>query len=181
VEKQKKFSTEQWFFLVNFRTVATNFFLEEIGKIRFNSLSSREKCSKNGKNWQCLQTAKLRKKEKEKENAGTEVYICVHSKNMMEKHVVKLTATLDEGPRSRDQWIQAILYINSLSPSVWHRAFWPVNGLCDADSATPQKWVAETDSATYLLLFLSFFYWICFFEFFSLSLKLTKMKKQNKK
>jgi hypothetical protein len=59
--------------------------------------------------------------------------------------------------------------------------FRPVNGLYDADSATPQKWAAETDSATYLLLFLSFFFWICFFGFFSPSLKLTKMKKQNKK
>ncbi len=31
----------------------------------------------------------------------------------MEKHVVKLRATLDEGPRSRDQWIQAILLVES--------------------------------------------------------------------
>jgi hypothetical protein len=28
------------------------------------------------KNGHCLQTAKLRKKEKEKENTGTEVYMC---------------------------------------------------------------------------------------------------------
>jgi len=32
---------------------------------------------------------------------------------MMEKHVVKLTTTLDDGPRSRDQWIQAILLVES--------------------------------------------------------------------
>jgi len=30
-------------------------------------------------------------------------YICVHPKQNMEKHVVKLRATLEEGPRSRDQ------------------------------------------------------------------------------
>jgi hypothetical protein len=58
---------------MDFRTVAT-IFLKKIGKIRFNSLSSREKCSKNGKNGQCLQTAKLRKKEKD--NTGIEVYTC---------------------------------------------------------------------------------------------------------
>jgi len=33
----------------------------------------RKKCSKNEKNGQSLQTAKLRKKEKEKENTDTEV------------------------------------------------------------------------------------------------------------
>jgi hypothetical protein len=85
--------------------------------------------------------------------------------------------------------------------SVCDRAFQLVNGLCDADSATPQKWAAETDSATYLLLFLSFFFYyfskkskatylllflsfffgFFFFGFFSPSLKLTKMKKKNKK
>jgi len=46
---------------------------EEIGKIHFNSVNLRKKCSKNG---QSLQPAKLRKKEKEKENTGTEVYMC---------------------------------------------------------------------------------------------------------
>jgi hypothetical protein len=51
---------------------------EEIGKIHFNSMNLRKKCSKNGKNGQSLQPAKLRKKEKEKEkeNTGTEVYMC---------------------------------------------------------------------------------------------------------
>jgi hypothetical protein len=34
-------------------------------------VNSRKKCSKNGKNGQSLQPAKLRKKEKEKENTGT--------------------------------------------------------------------------------------------------------------
>jgi len=43
-----------------------------------------------------------------------------------------------------------------------------------------KKW-AEKSKATYLLLFFIFFFWICFFGFFSPSLKLTKMKKQNKK
>ncbi len=50
----------------------------------------------------------------------------------------------------------------SVRPSVCDRAFRPVNDLCIANSAAPQKWAAKTDSATYLLLFLSFF-WICFF------------------
>jgi hypothetical protein len=63
-------------FLGEFSHCGYKIFFEEIGKIRFNSLSSREKCSKNGKNGQCLQTAKLRKKEKEKENTGTEIYMC---------------------------------------------------------------------------------------------------------
>jgi hypothetical protein len=31
----------------------------------------------------------------------------------MEKHVMKLRMTLDEGPRSRDQRIQAILLVES--------------------------------------------------------------------
>jgi hypothetical protein len=47
---------------------------EEIGKFCFESVNSREKCWKNGKS---LQTEKLRKKkEKEKENTGKEVYMC---------------------------------------------------------------------------------------------------------
>ncbi len=45
----------------------------------------------------------------------------------------------------------------SVHPSVCDRAFRPVNGLCDADSATPHKWAAKTDPATYLLFFLIFF------------------------
>jgi len=49
-------------------------------------------------------------------------------------------------------------FYTTVRPSVRpSRAFRPVNGLCDADSATPQKWGAETDSATYLLLFFIFF------------------------
>jgi hypothetical protein len=51
-------------------------FSEQIGKTRFNSVNLRKKCSKNGKNLQSLQTAKLREKENEKENTGTEVYMC---------------------------------------------------------------------------------------------------------
>jgi hypothetical protein len=39
-------------------------------------VNSRKKCSKSGKNQQSLQTAELRKKENEKENTGTEVYMC---------------------------------------------------------------------------------------------------------
>jgi hypothetical protein len=39
-------------------------------------VNSRKKCSKNGKNGQSLQPSKLRKKEKEKENTGTELYMC---------------------------------------------------------------------------------------------------------
>jgi hypothetical protein len=31
VEKQKKFCTKQWFFSVNFRTVATKFYLKKLG------------------------------------------------------------------------------------------------------------------------------------------------------
>jgi hypothetical protein len=36
-------------------------------------VNAKKKCSKNG---QSSETAKLRKKEKEKENTGTEVYMC---------------------------------------------------------------------------------------------------------
>jgi len=85
-------------------------------------------------------------------------------------------------------------FYTTVRPSVCDRAFRPVNGLCDADSATPQKWAVETDSATYLLLILFYFGFVFsekskatylllflsfFFGFFSPSLKLTKLKKQN--
>jgi hypothetical protein len=43
-------------------------------------VNSRKKWLKNGKNGQSLQTEKFRKKEKEKENTGTEVYQCTLNK-----------------------------------------------------------------------------------------------------
>jgi hypothetical protein len=48
-------------------------------------------------------------------------------------------------------------FYTTVRSSVCDGAFRPVNGLCNADSATPHKWAAETDSATYLLLFFIFF------------------------
>jgi hypothetical protein len=44
--------------------VATIVFFEEIGKFYFDSVNSREKCWKNGKNGKILQTEKLRKRRK---------------------------------------------------------------------------------------------------------------------
>jgi len=52
-------------------------------------------------------------KKKERKKKLVQTYICVHPKYNREKHVVKLRATLDEGPGSRDQWIQAILLAES--------------------------------------------------------------------
>ncbi len=67
-------------------------------------------------------------------------YICVHPKLNMEKHVVKLRATLDEGPRSRDQWIQAILLVESfkLVPT-------PLE-----EGPRPKKWQIEANMAPVL-------------------------------
>jgi hypothetical protein len=89
VEKQKKFCTEQWFFLVNFLTVATNcfwgnweFFL--IVRIREKNDKKMEKIDNIYKpqNW---------KKRRRKKNTGKEVYICVCTLNNVWKNMfVKL-------------------------------------------------------------------------------------------
>jgi len=55
--------------LVNFRNVTTIFF-EEIGKIRFNSVNLRKKCSKYGK-----KSTKFTNHKIEKRNTVTEVYM----------------------------------------------------------------------------------------------------------
>jgi hypothetical protein len=56
--------------------------------------------------------------------AASKLYRYMHSKQIMEKHVVKLRATLDV-PRSRDQWIQAILLVESfkLVPTPFDEGF----------------------------------------------------------
>jgi hypothetical protein len=48
---------------VNFRTVATKK-IEEIEKIRFNSVNSRKECSKNGKKSTNFTNHKIEKKQK---------------------------------------------------------------------------------------------------------------------
>jgi hypothetical protein len=57
----------------------------------------------------------------------------------MEKHVVKLRATLDEGLRSRNQWIQGILLVESfkLVPR-------------PLDQAKTKKWQIEPNMAPVL-------------------------------
>jgi len=75
VGKQKKFCTEQWFFLVNFRTVATNVFLKKLEGKTFISVNLRKKLSKNGKIWQNFQTTKLERKRKKK-HGYKGIYVC---------------------------------------------------------------------------------------------------------
>jgi len=55
------------------------------------------------KNWE---------KKKFKNKTLVQRYICLQSKEIIEKHVVKLRATLN-GPRSKNQCIQAILLVES--------------------------------------------------------------------
>jgi len=56
-------------------------FFEEIGKIHFNSLSSREKCSKNGKKRTMFTNCKIEKKRKRKRKHRLRgIYVCTLNK-----------------------------------------------------------------------------------------------------
>jgi hypothetical protein len=131
-------------FLGEFSHCGYKSFLKNLGKFVSIVWIGEKNAQKMEKNGQSLQTAKLRKKRK-KERKRKHWYrgIYVHSKWIMEKHVVKLRVTLDEGPRPRDRWIQAILFVKSfkLVPRpldkgprpksgklrlIWHR-FWSGN------------------------------------------------------
>ncbi len=58
----------------------------------------------------------------------------------MEKHVVKLRATLDEGPRSRDQGSQAILLVESFK----------LVSMPLEEGPRPKKWQIEANMAAVL-------------------------------
>jgi len=85
-------------FLGEFSHCGYKMFLKKLGKfvsivwIREKKAQKMEKMDKVYKlqNWE---------KKKKKQKTLVQRYICVHSKWIMEKHVVKLRVTLDEGPR----------------------------------------------------------------------------------
>ncbi len=71
-EKQNKFCTEQWIFALWLQM----FFLKKLRKFVLIVWVWEKNAQKIERNQESWQTEKLRKKEKEKENTGTEVYMC---------------------------------------------------------------------------------------------------------
>jgi hypothetical protein len=113
VEKQKKFCTEQWFFLVNFRTVATYIFWKILRKFVLIVWIQEKKAQQMEILVKVYKPQNFKKKRKKKIHWYRGVYVCT-----LDKLWKKMLWTRVQGPGTNEfkqsYWLKALNWFQGL-------------------------------------------------------------------